>query len=134
MKLAFISLILISCGTDIQKNKGQIDHIPLNGCAPTGVPRFDGCKVAALYTEDSKVENGKTIPISKAPLWAVWKFNEAPQALRDEWKTGDVIAEVHGYVNLQAPSDPKNIVSLLERSSRFSKILDEKGKPVFKDS
>ncbi|MEI8027765.1 MAG: hypothetical protein WCI18_15560 [Pseudomonadota bacterium] len=135
MKLAFISLILVSCGTDLKTPKGQTDHLPLNDCAPIAVPRFDGCKVAALYTENSKVdESGKTIPLSKAPLWSVWKFNEAPQALRDEWKTGDVIAEVYGYVNLGTPSDAKNVISLLERSSRFSKMLDEKGKPIFKDS
>jgi len=135
MRIIFLTMILASCGAENRSSKDQPDAFELNDCPPLDVPRFDGCKVASVYTEDSKVDDsGKTLPVSKLPLWAAWKFNEAPQALRDEWKTGDVIAEVHGYINLGTTADTKKVISLLERSSRFSKMLDDKGKPVFKDS
>jgi hypothetical protein len=136
MRIIFIAMFMASCGTDPKDFlKEKPDSLSLNNCPEVSVPRFDGCKVAKLYTEASKPDsNGNQQPVSNLPLWSVWKFAEAPQALKDEWKTGEVIAEVFGYVNLGKPSDSKNVVSLLERSSRFSKILDEKGKPVFKDS
>lgn len=136
MRILLAAIFIASCGTDPRGYQGsKPDPLSLNNCPAVSVPRFDGCKVAKLYTEASKTNpNGTQQPVSNPPLWSVWKFAEAPQTLKDEWKTGDVVAEVFGYVNLGKPSEAKNVISLLERSSRFSKILDEKGKPVFKDS
>jgi hypothetical protein len=97
--------------------------------------RFDTCIISKVYSDKiDKNPSGSDVPVSRPPIYDVWKFGEAPEKFKAEWKTGDFGAETFGYINLGSTPVTKYIVSLMERSSRFAKMIDEKGKPVFKDS
>ena len=138
MKRLYIPIVLAifflgGCGDDSIKTKLGDTNLT-DDCTPINA-RFDTCIVSKVFSDKmDKNQSGSDIPVSRPPIFDVWKFPEAPEKFRAEWKTGDFGAETYGYINLGKSPETKYVISLMERSSRFSKMVDEQGKQIFKDS
>lgn len=99
--------------------------------------RFSDAEIASVYSNDAKVVDGKSMPVSKPPVKKIYSKTNAPDAFRSEHGVFTTGVEVKAYLNLGTSPDAAAIsrfVAALEKVSSWKGIRNPEGKPVFDDA
>lgn len=135
--LIVLSLLLSGCGNDGVRNEGVIAQADLDLTCEVYNLRFDDCEIDSLYSDETKFKNGKAVPVSRDPQTYFWKFSDAPDNVKNEWKFGEYVSVFKGYLNIgeNVGNDQLGqLISFFEKISDFKEIRSSDGKKIFNNT
>lgn len=98
-------------------------------------PEFNPADLKEIYSEDwVDLKDGTALPLSKTPLAEVYRWNQAPERLRQQWGKFQFLSETKGYIHLGEEPDLDRwaeLFYLFADIPSYQSIEKEDGTPLF---